>query len=125
MKAPSGTPSPRAGNESTRPDGSVLKGKSLPGPAEAALNLIEDQERSGLVAGMTSRLEKSRLYRPDTRLSLYSLNDHRRRTFIDRRRQAIAITRIDKVDTWNEWLEGCPVLLLFCHREGAHRTSME
>ena len=53
----------------------MLEGKATPGPTEAALHLVQDQQRAGLVQDVAQSFEVARRGHDDAAVALDGLRD--------------------------------------------------
>ena len=79
MQAPIGMPAAErlGAGEHVGPDRGLLVGPERPGPPDPGLDLVEDQQRADLVAGLAGRQQRLVADRVDPALALDRLDQHR------------------------------------------------
>src|SRR5262249_58230108 len=96
---------------------------------QAALHLVENQQRVYAVAGLAHGLEKIVVDRTDSRLPLNRFDDDGGGLFVDRLARlgeiVRAVVRVDESDAGDQRFERLAVFLLFGDRERAHRPAVE
>ena len=111
--------------ENVRRNAVAIAGEHAAGAAEARLNLVEHEHRTGLVADASRRRQVVRAGGPHPSLSLHRLEDHGRRVLAHGRAQLLDAVEGHEREARHERLEGCPVVLLVRRAQGPERPPVE
>ena len=100
-------------------------GKQLAGPADAALDLVEDEQQPVLVAKLAQPLQRLRGERPDAAFALYRLDKDRSGFGRDRLRRSIKIVEQHLVEAVDLRPEAFEILVLAAGCDGRKRAAVE
>src|SRR5258708_23187265 len=103
----------------------VLVGKVAPGSAEAALNLVEHQQRAAAFGQARSKFENLWIDRANPALSLNGFQAHGADAGIEFSLQVVQVIEVDEAHTRQERHKRSPIFRLTRGSERAKRPSMK
>src|SRR5687767_7484041 len=111
--------------EDVRDDVVLLEREHGPGPAEAGLDLVDDQQRASLPAEARGLLDELPCRWPDTALALHELDDERGGLAGDGRVERLGLVERNVREARHERPEDVAVLRPPGRRQRAHRLAVE